>query len=57
MTDVNQAASPAKSRYVLLDHNSYTSHLDKFSYLQPLLEVPGGILFLNPDSACSSISS
>ncbi len=43
---------PPQSRYLMLDQGDYTNFADRFARLQPIMDVPGGTLFYNPDSAC-----
>jgi hypothetical protein len=45
---------PVKSRYLLLDTDFFIKNPDKFSNVEPLMDVPGGTLYLNRDSACRS---
>lgn len=50
--DARELPMPAKARYLLVDPASFVVYEDRFKNLEPVLEVPGGMLFLNPDSAC-----
>jgi hypothetical protein len=46
-----QMSLPLKSRYLILDDGFYAQH-GQVLHTQPLLDVPGGKLYLNLDAAC-----
>jgi hypothetical protein len=50
----DEVTVPVKSRYLLLDTDFFTKNPDKFPHVDALMDVPGGTLYLNRDSACRS---
>jgi hypothetical protein len=50
----DEVTVPVKSRYLLLDTDFFTKNPDKFPHVHALMDVPGGTLYLNRDSACHS---
>jgi hypothetical protein len=51
--DFEDLALPPKSRYLLFDDGFFTQNASRF-HVEPLLDVPGGRLYLNLDSMCQN---